>query len=353
MDSISFHFVGDAFVDLFCYLQQDWPEAGGDARLKDAVRQLAGGSAVNTATHMLALLDEEPSPPQLILHTSWNAEDPYGRILKDHMERHKLESVNYNKGTDSTGHCVVMVAHGDRSFITHTGCIGKFLAQDLDLNRLAATTHPHIHIAGYYNIPGFWNGQLHHVLDQIRKERPSTTVSLVPQHDATGEWDGKILQLVYSHLDFLIMNDLEANYITKQPQNAETAQENWAVFFNNFQKENEPVRRNTWIIVTRGEQGAVAIRDGKIQAIQPAVQVSVIDPTGSGDCFSAAFLYGLFKWKEANTVENDDWPVAAIQAGLMWGCGAATCGTLTRGASVPSAKVDIQDFVERTAALRK
>ena len=65
-------------------------------------------------------------------------------------------------------------------------------------------------------------------------------------------------------------------------------------------------------------------------------------------------LFGLWNWKESQqhgAVDANEWPLEAIQEGLVWGCGAASCGTLTRGASVPSANEDVAQFVKKTAAL--
>lgn len=46
------------------------------------------------------------------------------------------------------------------------------------------------------------------------------------------------------------------------------------------------------LVVKRGPDGAVAVRDGKRHDV-PAVAVRVVDTTAAGDCFNAGFVHGL------------------------------------------------------------
>lgn len=63
------------------------------------------------------------------------------------------------------------------------------------------------------------------------------------------------------------------------------------------------------LVVTRGENGAEILTDGK-RLLIPCVKVDkVIDPTGCGDAFRAGMLYGL--------TNNLDWPTTGRLASLM------------------------------------
>ena len=214
-------------------------------------RPVAGGSALNTATHLNSLLNffehgymlqgvKEKNEDQWLetkvtLQTVMNENDNYGKILIKHLEKQKINLQNLLKDYDSsdeenqsTGHCVVIVANGERSFMTYLGCVGNFQASQINTQQLiendSTMHHKHIHVAGYYNIPGFWNGLLKQELSTIKNKRKddcnqnggisSTTISIVPQHDATGQWDGQLLDLLYL-VDFLILNCLEALRICK------------------------------------------------------------------------------------------------------------------------------------------
>lgn len=366
-DVLSIHLVGDAFADLFCFLENGMPIPGGDSRLSVPIETMAGGSAVNTTTHLTCLLENfgGAAPSVVMLYTSVNPNDEYGRMLIQHAEKHGFPLINCRKEDSgcATGHCVVIVSNNDRSFMTHQGCMHEFCAHDLHIASLVEPPdnntcmhHSHIHIAGFYNIPGFWDGKLKEMLEKIRLEREklpcqtTTTFSLVPQHDATEEWDGGLLELL-PLLDFCIMNELEADCISRRNKNDNNtdAIQHWAHFFAS-------ASRKTCVIVTQGPCGAVALYNGNVIATQAAVNVQVVDPTGAGDAFASGFLHGLWNWRqqqafESELVHDDEWPIEAIQQGLYWGCSVASCSVQMRGASVPSPPELIQEFLDKTAKL--
>jgi sugar/nucleoside kinase (ribokinase family) len=370
---VSFHIVGDAYVDFFCFLDGDFPESGGDSRLDQPVRNYAGGSSTNTATHLKALIKNftsNPKPP-VTLHTVLNPDDHYGRVLLEHAEYHDLPIRNCRKEGDNTttGHCIAIVSGGERSFMTHQGMVGNFVADDVDVDSIINTpTNLHLHVAGFYNIPGFWNGQLKRRLETIREHRQQrfphkyTTISLVTQHDATKVWDGGLDELI-PLLDFVLMNDLEARSIVKRGGHVASDWEHehlcWADYFGRFSPTSN-------VIVTRGEKGAVALRGGEILGKQKPIVVTAIDPTGAGDSFTAGFIHGLWLWKLAKqqqqqqTGDDDDkdphrdpendkekWPIEAIEEGMRWGVSVGSAAILIRGASIPPEGKDIQNFLEQ------
>jgi sugar/nucleoside kinase (ribokinase family) len=431
----TFHIVGDAFVDFFCYLEGDWPEQGGDAQLLQPVKAYAGGSSVNTATHLTSLLRSTTSavapsggPPSVVLQTVLNPEDHYGKILLDHVYHHGLHLVNCLErpaetvdgnpklalpaSAASTGHCVAIVSRGERSFMTHRGCVEAFTACHLDLEFMIVGKRPagdddhdghyaneedgdngddvlHVHVAGYFNMPGFWHGKLRSVLERLRRERfrrrtrrcqqrrdsfderPSSaavTVSLVTQHDSTNQWDGGIDELV-PLIDFFVMNELEANRILRRSRCSGVSPSGVGDDLpQQDQEEVDPV--DAWVdhfsslsptthfVVTRGAEGAVCFRAGKrIATLHPAIAVRVIDPTGAGDSFTAGFLHGIWSWRRQNDTQSsfddgDDnvWPAEAIKQGLLWGCAVGTSAVTIRGASVPSRLENILDLYEKQKA---
>jgi sugar/nucleoside kinase (ribokinase family) len=147
---VTFHVVGDAYVDFFSFLDGEWPESGGDSRLDQPVKCYAGGSSVNTATHLKALIKNftEGPKPKVILHTVLNPDDHYGQMLLDHADEHDIPIDNCRRDDDdlSTGHCIAIVSGGERSFMTHQGVVGNFGADDLDVDKIAKTsTHLHLH----------------------------------------------------------------------------------------------------------------------------------------------------------------------------------------------------------------
>ncbi|CAB9505385.1 ubiquitin carboxyl-terminal hydrolase [Seminavis robusta] len=372
----AFHVVGDAFVDLFSFLDGDWPEKGGDAKLNRPIATFAGGSSTNTATHLNSLLGyfDDTNQSSMLLHTTLNPDDHYGSILLNHAQKHGFSLVNCKRPDDTaaTAHCVAIVAGQERSFMSYRGCLDNFHASHLDSDSIIdSPSHVHINIAGYYNLNGFQNGLMAQELQRIRKARAqkfphcATVVSLVPQHDATKQWDGGIDQLAQSCLDFFIMNELEAKYIMEQgllrrgkqpPQeaNSDDLLQNCAAYFGELCP-------RACIVLTRGPAGAVALLKGDIYTQQSTVKVTPIDPTGAGDSFTAGFLYGLWDWKrphngdmQFNNADNTfPWPTQAIQHALKWGCAMGTSAVLVRGASIPSSKETVQRFYSEIEQLKE
>lgn len=400
----AFLFYGDKITDIFSFLSGDWPERGGDARLSQPVSTYAGGSSTNTTTHLNNLLREfhddgkgdnkfnASNKKQLILHTVLNTDDQYGNILLNHAKQcgFQLFNCKQDDDTSSTGHCIAIVDGQERSFMTYLGCVENFRADHLDREQIIhSDTHIHLHIAGYFNLTGFQDGQLKDQIELIRNQRKgifpdkTTTISLVPQHDATNAWD-RGLSDVIPLLDFLILNDMEAKNIVqhgrarvggvakeeedeKQHREEAVLLEDWATYF-------QEISPRTCVVVTRGALGAVALVGGEIVASQAATPVKIIDPTGAGDAFTAGFLHGLWFWcdnqqqqkpsstsvisaKSSTTAPTTvsratdssvEWPIEAIKQALLWGCVIGTSSVLVRGASVPFEKADIEQIYRET-----
>lgn len=382
-------------MDLFCLLDDGLPPIGGDTRVEHPMTPLAGGSGVNTATHLSALVKDfaaanDDGFMDITLQTAVNENDHYGRVILDHAKESSFEMINCYKGTNdkkdeenddakeeskSTGHCIVIVNEGERSFVTHLGVMESFKASHTILHELVNfrtadptfnNHHHHIHVSGYYNLPGFSKGNLKKRLKLVREKRRAqshgfhtftTTISIVPQYDATEEWDGGLLNDVLPLVDFLILNALEAGKITKVEVdekdcgggvNRAVVFAQWAEFF----WEKSPL---THVIVTLGGIGAVCFYQGEVVASMssPKLYECPIDPTGAGDAFAAGFLFGIMNWRkqhghedcaEIGSVLEGSWSKAIIE-GMRYGCCTGTACVSRPGASVPAPKDEILTFL--------
>jgi sugar/nucleoside kinase (ribokinase family) len=368
---LSIEIIGDAFADIYCYLDADMPKHGGDSRLREPIHTVAGGSGLNTATHLSSLLGQfwrnesadKPRTSTVSLQTVVNENDEHGRLITSHCRLHQLALINRRissypscffgtddaafhsqKGDKSTGHCAVIVSNGDRSFMTHLGCMEDFrgsniLANFLDRDKGNANgAHQHAHIAGYYNIPGFWDGELACKLAEMRvtqaKTRQRMTISLVPQQDASNRWEGGLFD-VLKYVDFLILSEVEAQHITRYQCGG-----NKSDFFHHVADFSFFKDSQTYIIVTLQSEGAVAFYRGEIihrQRTSPEVD-HPIDPTGAGDAFAAGFLHGFLRQHAG----CDEISTEAVKEGMCWACAAGTSSIMVRGASVPSRKECIE-----------
>ena len=134
--------IGDAFVDILCKCIGDLPVKGGDALLERAVELHPGGSGVNTATHLMSLIQnwtdgnntrvshrttscksdngEFSNCERSIQLYTVLGEDSYGNLLRDHAEKcgfqvinclnsRILKSMSSKQSSMTTAHCVVMI----------------------------------------------------------------------------------------------------------------------------------------------------------------------------------------------------------------------------------------------------
>ena len=358
----SIEVIGDSFADVYCYLESGLPTLGGDSRLIEPIHTAAGGSGLNTATHLASLIryfSEDHKTDTVSLQTAINEHDHYGKMIIGHAKQHDFRLINRRVsnvpncfiGTaeakklaaeKSTGHCAVIVANNDRSFMTHLGCMEDFRGSHIMRGNISSEcAHQHIHIAGYFNIPGFWDGelagQLQLIKDDMRKEGKQLTISLVPQHDATGVWDGG-LDEVLKHVDFLILNELEAKSIAGC-----VGETDETVCIKAIAKHFNALNPKLYAIVTNGARGAAAFHLGNMILSQstPRQISNPVDPTGAGDAFAAGFIYGLLEQHE-NTEMKGELRLDEIKQALRWGCSMGTCNVMVQGASTPCSKQNIK-----------
>jgi len=279
------------------------------------------------------------------IQTMFNENDSHGSVLRFHASEIGLDLCNKNSKSNSswaTGHCIVVVHNNDRSFLTHRGCMEHFEPSVIDVKALknrAKQRQHHIHIAGYYNLTHFWNGRLKQAL--VEMSTPTTTVSLVPQYDATHEWDGGLLDLL-PLIDVLFVSQGEAAGITKYPV---VSQEDNNSLIQHASMIFARASPDTLIVLTLGSKGAVAIRNGQVLARQSAATLAgpVLDPTGAGDAFTAGFLASLMLQKSQNP--NLDCEFDSRKA-LKLGCALGAACVMKKGASTSLSMQEIQDCLE-------
>jgi sugar/nucleoside kinase (ribokinase family) len=87
------------------------------------------------------------------------------------------------------------------------------------------------------------------------------------------------------------------------------------------------------IVVTLGDKGAYAVSRGEVGVYSPGYKIKLVDPCGSGDAFTAAFLTSLLEGEQLKT---------ALQNGNALGALVAT----QKGATQPVTEEEISAFLE-------
>lgn len=401
--SVHISIIGDAFADIFCFLSPPPPKSnslsssssspsktndvvvpmGGCVLINQPLQTMAGGSGINTCTQLRFLLNhfaitdvchnDDDDGWNLELQTVLNPNDEHGQMLINHAKKHNFDLItcpyspptktssetddeNENNSKIATPHVIVLVSPGERSFIAHLGCVEHFHAQNIQIDRLVHPSstvptkahsdlqqhHLHMHIAGYYNIPGFWNNQLKdqllHIISERQKRQYTTTISLTPQYDSLQEWDGQILSLLEC-IDFLILSEEEAIEISKINYQSKNESEKW----NQMAKCYRSHSSKTFVIVTLGAKGAIALYEGRVIHTQPAHEIditNVVDATGAGDAFAGGFVFGFLIYTsscDSSSFEKID-NIQAVKRGMAWGCTMGAACVQIAGASVPPTK---------------
>ena len=55
---------------------------------------------------------------------------------------------------------------------------------------------------------------------------------------------------------------------------------------------------NKFIVITRGDKGAISIKDNKVTEVGAKKNLKLVDLTGAGDLFAAGYLHGFINGLE-------------------------------------------------------
>eukprot|EP00978_Attheya_sp_CCMP212_P005128 scaffold11322_cov45-Attheya_sp.AAC.5 len=106
------------------------------------------------------------------------------------------------------------------------------------------------------------------------------------------------------------------------------------------------VSPDTRVIVTCGSKGAAALHEGQLVCFQPAPRIesaALLDTTGAGDAFAAAFLHRILQLPKEH---SSTWPSSeALKDALRWGCAVGTASVTKVGASIPSSQKEIDSLL--------
>jgi len=196
--------------------------------------------------------------------------DAYGDFMLDGMKRFGI-STDLVRRTDrvKTGVTVNLIYQNTRSQVTYPGTISEFSGADVDEQVFRGFDH--VHFAGPYQQTRF-RPEITRLL-QLAKGLGMTS-SLDPQWDATGRWEYMADWLPL--LTYLFVNEDEAKSIAGATD-LETACTSLAA-------------RTDHPLVKAGAAGVYLVDTGKVVQI-PGTPVEVVDTTGAGDTFDAAFLF--------------------------------------------------------------
>lgn len=202
-------------------------------------------------------------------------QDVFGDFMLAEMQRRGVDTrwVQRRKG-EATGLSVILQRpDGGRAILTAAGLIPALRVEDVPGEALEAARH--VHVGSYYLQTALQPG-LPALFRRVRSL--GRTTSLDPNYDPAERWAS--IWRVLPYTDVFLPNEMEACAIAGVEDVEEAAR--------------RLAREARWVVVKRGEQGALAVgREGERAAVPAVAMDRVVDPVGAGDNFDAGFLYGF------------------------------------------------------------
>lgn len=258
--------VGDANPDLI--LRGDVvPRFGQSEQLLSSADLVLGASAAITA-HAAARLGLRTALVSVV------GADAFGDFVIQQLERAQVDVSYIARSASPTGISVVLSTTETRTTLTYLGAIPTLGRADLDVNVIGQTRH--VHASSFFLQP-----ELAAALPELfaRAHEAGATTSLDTNADPAGLWSGVAEVLPY--VDVLLPNRAEAIALAAQLTSATPASLEAAA---RALASHGPI-----VVVKDGADGALGVRGGECIRV-PAPTVEVVDTTGAGDTFNAAFI---------------------------------------------------------------
>jgi len=188
----------------------------------------------------------------------------------------KKENVEYfyskKKEELPTGTCLILVTpDSERTMCTFLGTAGKINENDVSSDAIKQSEI--IFLEGY-----LWDeGEPKKAFDKAINNANKVAMSLSDQF-CVDRHKPHFLDLVKNKLDITFANEQEFTSLIDAKNFDEVI---------NFSKKLDKI-----IVITRGENGAIAIKGNEIVECDVQKNLKIVDLTGAGDLFAAGFLHG-------------------------------------------------------------
>jgi fructokinase len=229
---------------------------------------VAGGSVANTMSG-IAYLKGSPSFIGKI------NSDSFGEIYKKSLEDINVKFPYVKKNEDlSTGACIILITpDSERTMCTYLGISSHLSSNDLNENNI--TEHDLIFLEGYLWDKGISEKMFKYVINVAKKNKVKIAMSLSDIFCVTRHKED-FYNLLKNDLDILIGNEKEINELTNEKNLSDSI--------------NQLKKLNKLIVITRSENGSLAIKNNEIINCDSKKVNKILDLTGAGDLFAAGFL---------------------------------------------------------------
>ena len=274
--------IGNAIVDVICKVEDKFIAKNGltkstmklvdEPEFKKLLSNLkieetvSGGSVANSIVGLSGLGNKVGFIGKV-------SDDDLGSKYEDGLKKENVEYF-YSKKKEElpTGTCLILVTpDSERTMCTFLGTAGKINENDVDVN--AVKNSEITFLEGY-----LWDeGDPKKAFDKAINNANKVAMSLSDQF-CVDRHKPHFLDLVKNKLDITFANEQEITSLIDAKSFNEVL---------NFSKQLGKL-----IVVTRGENGATAIKGDEIVECGIQKNLKIVDLTGAGDLFAAGFLHG-------------------------------------------------------------
>ena len=275
--------IGNAIVDVICKVDDNFITQNNltkstmklifdENEFKNLLRTLkiektvSGGSVANSIVGLSQLGNKVGFIGKI-------SDDEFGLKYEEGLKKENVEYF-YSKKKEElpTGTCLILVTpDSERTMCTFLGTAGKINENDVYSNSIKNSEI--IFLEGY-----LWDeGEPKKAFDKAIKNANKVAMSLSDQF-CVDRHKSHFLELVKNNLDIIFANEQEIMSLIDTNNFSEVV---------TFSKQI-----NKLIIITRGEKGAIAVKDEEVLECDTQKNLKIIDLTGAGDLFAAGFLHG-------------------------------------------------------------
>ena len=279
--------IGNAIVDVICKVKDDFifqnDLTKSTMKLVDEVefkkllahlkieQTVAGGSVANSIVGMSQLGNKVGFIGKV-------CDDVLGAEYVSGLKREKVQYF-YEKKKEATptGTCLILITpDSERTMVTFLGIAGKINEKDINIDAIKKSKL--LFLEGY-----LWDeGEPKKAFEKAIKNSNKVAMSLsdlfcVERHKP------HFIKLVKNNLDITFANEQEIMSLVETKKIEEVIA---------FSK-----KVNKLIVITRGNKGAIAIKNNKVFECKAKTDIKVLDLTGAGDLFAGGFLHGYMNGK--------------------------------------------------------
>ncbi|MGQ4915567.1 MAG: carbohydrate kinase family protein [Candidatus Asgardarchaeia archaeon] len=206
-------------------------------------------------------------------------DDYHGKFISEIFEKEGIDvsHLHFAQGENTTQVFVLVDDKGQHAFIGVLGSGMKLSEQDIADDYIKQSRC--LYTCGYTL---FSNKARNATIKALKIANKSDILTFFDPGPATFSVDKEVVyKIIEEHTDYLILNSDELTALTNIKNIPDACRK-------------VTVGRCKTVIVKTGADGCVTYSQGKIEKI-PGFKVKVVDTTGAGDSFNAAFIYGILK----------------------------------------------------------